>query len=83
MPNIQVRSEHRLALLEEHRLWSNAIPRTHGQIGGMVHTLVEGHPVYIPGEITTYSDFDDIRYVAVDQRFVDFLKQKHFPFCEN
>lgn len=83
MPNIQVRAEHRLALLEEHRIWSNSLPRTPGQIGGSIHTLVQGSPIHVPGEITPYSDFDDFRYTDVDQAFVDYLKQRRFPFREN
>ena len=83
MPNIQIRAEYRLAFLEEHRLWSNSLPRMSGQIGGAVHTFVAGTPIYIPGEITTYSDFDEVRYMSVDKNFIDYLKQKNFPFREN
>lgn len=41
MPNIQLLAEHRLALLEEHRLWCKQLPRVLGQIGGTAYTLVE------------------------------------------
>jgi hypothetical protein len=83
MPNIQVLAEHRLALLEEHRLWCKGLPRAAGQIGGAAHTLVQGPAVHIPGVIRPYSDFDEVRFVSVDQDFVDYLKRKDFPSHEN
>ncbi len=83
MPNIQISAEHRLALLEEHRLWCKDIVRTPGQIGSSINTLVQGPPLYIPGEIRPYSDFDEVRFLSVAQKFVDYLKAKSFPFREN
>lgn len=83
MPNIQLLAEHRLALLEQHRLWCKDIVRTPAQIGGSINTLVQGPPLYIPGEIWPYSDFDEVRFLSVDQNFVDYLKASRFPFREN
>ncbi|VWC91766.1 hypothetical protein BCO18430_03298 [Burkholderia contaminans] len=82
MANIQVQAEHRLALLEEHRLWCKSLPRAPGQIV-TAHTLVEGPPIYIAGEIRPYSDFDEVRFVSVDRDFVDYLRSRDFPFQEN
>jgi hypothetical protein len=83
MPNIQVLAEHRLALLEEHRLWCKGFPRAPGQIGEAMHTLVQGSAIHIPGEIRPYSDLDEVRFLSVDQGFVDYLNAKRFPFHEN
>jgi hypothetical protein len=82
MPNIQIDRSRRLAVLEAHRLWARSLPREPGQIGGTISDLVEGPPVYTPGEIMPYSDFDPIRFVGVHPSFVDFLRMQGIPFQE-
>ena len=83
MPNIQVPAERKHELLEAHRLWLTELPRPAGQIGGHIGSLVEGPPVYTPGEVTTYSDFDPVRFYSVDPAFVAYLKARDIPFQEN
>jgi hypothetical protein len=83
MSNIQVASERRRDVIEAHRVWARDLPREPGQIGGSIVSLVEGPPVYTPGEITTYSDFEPVRFLGVDPRFVEFLKARNIPFQEN
>jgi hypothetical protein len=82
MPNIQVDRSRRLEIIEAHRLWASKLPREVGHIGGTISSLVEGPPVYTPGEIMPYSDFDPVRFLCVDQGFVDFLKERGIPFQE-
>jgi hypothetical protein len=83
MPNIQVAAERRREVIEAHRLWASQLPREDGQIGGSISSLVEGPPLYTPGEVTTYSDFEPIRFLGVSQDFVDFLRGREIPFQEN
>ena len=82
MANIQVSAERKQEIQEAHRLWLSELPRQAGQLGGTIGALVEGPPVYTPGEVTTYSDFAAVRYL-VDPAFVDFLKVRNIPFREN
>lgn len=83
MPNIQVPAEKKREIYEAHRLWLHEMPRTDGQIGGTLGMLVEGPPVYMPGEISTYSDYEPVRFYSVDPTFVEFLKAQGIPFQEN
>ncbi len=82
MPNIQVAAERKREVIEAHRIWTSGLPREPGQIGGAISTLVEGPPIYIPGEVTAYSDFDPVRFLMVDPRFLEFLKERGIPFQE-
>jgi hypothetical protein len=45
--------------------------------------MVEGPPLYRRGAITTYSDFEPVRFLSVDPRFVAFLKEHGIPFEVN
>jgi hypothetical protein len=82
MPHIQFSAEHRRRVDEAHRLWSNGLPRSQGQIGGTITAIVEGPPIYVTGEVTAYSDFEPVRYL-VNADFVDFLRTTNIPFREN
>jgi hypothetical protein len=83
MPNIQVPPERRRIILEAHRAWSNTLPRAPGQIGGAITTLVEGPPIYDPGEVMPYSDFEYVRFLGVPQAFVDYLVAQGIGFRLN
>jgi hypothetical protein len=83
MPNIQVDRSQRGKIIEAHRVWASRLPREAGQIGGTISSLVEGPPVYTPMKVTTYSDFEPIRFISVDRRFVEFLREQDIPFEEN
>lgn len=83
MPNIQVPAERKREIIEAHRLWSRELPRDAGQVGGPITSLVEGPPVHAPGEITTYSDFEPVRFLSVDPGFINFLETKGIPFQQN
>jgi hypothetical protein len=83
MPNIQVDASRKRQVIEAHRLWSNGLPRQPGQIGGTISSLVEGPPVYTPGEVTTYSDFEPVRFLSVEAGFLEFLRKQGIPFQEN
>ncbi len=80
MPDIQVTAERKREVLEAHRVWSRDLPRTAGQIGGPITTLVEGPPIYIAGEISAYSDYDPVRFIGVDESFAKFLSNTGIPF---
>jgi hypothetical protein len=54
-----------------------------GQIGGTLSSLVEGPPLYERGAVTAYSDFEPVRFLSVDRRFVNFLIERGIPFDEN
>jgi len=82
MPNIQISAERKRDFYEEHRLWLRDLPRAPGQIGGTIGTLVEGSPIYTPGEITPYSDFEPVQFIGVPQELVDHLRAKGFSFQE-
>lgn len=64
IPNIQVPPERRRIILEVRRVWSSTLPRAPGQIGGAITTLVEGPPIYDPGEVMPYSDLEYVRSLA-------------------
>jgi hypothetical protein len=83
MPNIQVAGDRRREILEAHRVWASRLSREPGQIGGAIAALVEGPPVIVPLQIETYSDFDPVRFVSVDPRFVEFLVTQDIAFEEN
>jgi hypothetical protein len=83
MASIQFDRRFRLKVLEAHRVWASRLPRQPEQIGGTITSLIEGPPIYRPGEIMPYSDFDPIRFMGVARSFVDFLKEEGIPFQEN
>ena len=83
MSDIQVSAENKHRLLREHQVWLANLPRAKGQIGSEIAMLVEGPPVYIPGEITPYSDFAPVRFLSVDKRFVAHLRAAGVPFRED
>ena len=83
MPNIQVEASRRREVIEAHRLWTRGLPREPGQIGSATSPLVEGPPVYTHLKVTSYSDFEPVRFLFVDPRFLDFLEQQGIPFEEN
>jgi hypothetical protein len=83
MPNIQVDASRRREIEEFHRLWSRELPRVPGQLGGTITSLVVGPPIHRVNEIITYSDFEQIRFIAVDLRFLEYLKVNNISFLEN
>lgn len=83
MANIQISAENRLRLLQEHQVWLAQLPRRPGQIGSEIVALVEGPPIYVPGEISTYSDFEPVRFMSVDERFLEHLHAVGIPFRED
>lgn len=83
MANIKVAAYRRREIEELHREWAATLPRKPGQIGGPIVTLVEGPPVYTPGEVTAHSDFELIEFLHVDPRFLDFLRERGVPFQES
>jgi hypothetical protein len=80
MPNIQFPPERRRIILEAHRTWSSTLPRALGQIGTSITSIVDGPPVYEPGEIMPFSDFEYVRFLDVPQSFVDYLKARGIGF---
>ncbi len=83
MPNIQVAADQRRDVFEAHRLWQQSLPREPGQIGGTISSMVEGPPLYRRGAVTAYTDFEPVRFLSVDPRFVAFLKERGVPFEVN
>ena len=83
MPDIQISAENKRRLLSEHQVWLANLPRARGQIGSEIAMLIEGSPVYILGEITPYSDFEPVRYLSVDERFIAHLRAVGVPFRED
>ena len=83
MPDIQISSENKHRLLSEHQVWLANLPQARGQIGSEIAMLIEGSPVYIPGEITPYFDFEPVRYLSVDERFIAHLRAVGVPFRED
>ena len=82
MTDVQVPSERKREILDAHAEWLRSLPREPGQIGGAIGALIEGPAIHYPGEITTYSDFEPIRFVNVAPAFVDYLHGRGIPFQE-
>ncbi len=84
MPNIQFARELKSQVMEAQRQWASELPRQPGQLGGTITNWAEGPPVYTPGEIPTYSDFEPIRLLGVPAEFVAYLRKLgSIPFTEN
>ena len=67
MSDIQVFAEQRLVVEPAYH------HRARFLRGEEIPELVEAPPVTITGVIEPYSDFQPVRYVSVDPRFIDFL----------
>ena len=66
MSDVQVSAERRREIEGAHRQWARSFP-------GTISSLIEGSPTIVPGRIETYSDFDPVRFLSVNPRFVEFL----------
>lgn len=67
MARIQVSPERRYECLELERLWAANLPRDPGQLGGPITSSVEG-----PSGV----------FSLLTQEFIDFLRNRKFPFQE-
>jgi hypothetical protein len=65
-----------------HAAWQRQLPRQPRQIGASIVTLVEGPPRFVPGQISTYSDFDDGNVIEfiVDDDFREFWEARGNSF---
>lgn len=69
MAKIEIASEYRRLVVEEHRKWGSNLPRSPGQIGSGLTQLVEGNG----------STSDTTVFYYVPQEVIDVLRRNKVP----
>lgn len=74
MSDIQFRKEDQREFERLFVEWQRSIPRRIGQIGGTISGYIVGEGIIYPLEVEPYSDFQPVRWMQLDIRFVNYLQ---------